>query len=89
MRFLWKLHRKRYTNRKDSDTVLQETDCIRTLVRKLRRRQSPFFEHIIRRNKFENVVTNGKCDRQSAKRRQRNKYLNGFTKGVLETRTQT
>ncbi|BFZ09437.1 hypothetical protein BsWGS_12476 [Bradybaena similaris] len=45
-----------------NEAIFQETDENHKLIRAIRRRRSKFFGHVMRRNKFQNMVTTGKFD---------------------------
>ena len=78
MWFLRKMQRIPWTDRKTNDQVLQETNENRKLIREIRRRQSKFFGHVMRRNGLENLVTTGKIEGNRPRGRPRGKYLDGL-----------
>ena len=67
MWFLRKMQRIPWTARKTNEQVLQETNEDRKLIREIRRRQSTFFGHVMRRNGLENLVTTGKIEGEQTK----------------------
>ena len=79
MWFLRRMQRIPWTARKTNDQVLQETNESRKLIREIRRRQSNFFGHVMRRNGLENLVTTGKIEGKRTRGGQRSKYLDGLT----------
>ena len=78
MWFLRKMQRIPRTDRKTNEQVLQEANENRKLIREIRRRQSKFVGHIMRRNKLENLVTTGKIEGKRTRGRQRSKFLDGL-----------
>ena len=78
MWFLRKMQRIPWIDRKTNDQVLQETNENRNLIREIRRRQSKFFGHVMRRNGLENLVTTGKIKENRPRGRLRRKYLDGL-----------
>lgn len=68
-----RMHRISRTDRKPNEEVLQETRNSRKLVKEIRRRQTKFFGHVMRRNKLENLVTTGKFEGKKPKGRPRGK----------------
>ncbi|BFZ20779.1 hypothetical protein BsWGS_23818 [Bradybaena similaris] len=79
------------TDRKTNEAVLQETQKSQKLIREIRRRQSKFFGHVMRKNKLENLVTTGEFEGEMARvtigefqgemasGRPRGKYLDGLS----------
>ena len=53
MWFLRKMHRIPLTDRTTNEQVLQETNEDRKLIRDIRRRQTKFFGHVMRRNELD------------------------------------
>lgn len=73
-----------YTDRITNEEVLQRTKTKRTLLKKIRKQQSKFFGHIMRRETLEHLVTTGKLEGKRSRGRQRMKMIDGIT-SWLET----
>ena len=48
-----------WTIKKSTKTVLQEADTTRFSINRISKRQAPFFGHVKRREKVQNLVTTG------------------------------
>ncbi|GFN81952.1 eukaryotic translation initiation factor 3 subunit f [Plakobranchus ocellatus] len=65
-------------NNKTNERVLNEANKRRSLVRTMRKRQSTFLGHLMRRGKLEHLVTPGKFEEKRSRGRQREKIMDGL-----------
>ena len=63
---------------------MQRANETRTLILDIRKRQSDFFRHIIRKEQIEHIVIMGKISRRRDRGRQQEKILDGLTKWLGE-----
>ena len=75
MWFLRRTLRIPWTAKKTNEVVLKEAETNRSLVRKIRKQQTTFSGHVMRREGLEHFLTSGKLDRKRSKGRQREKML--------------
>ena len=68
-----------WTARRSNDSVLGKVNERRSLITNIRKRQSMFFGHIMRRGKLEHIVTTGKISGKRDRGRQREKILDSLT----------
>ena len=68
-----------WTDRKTNENVLKEANTQRTIITRVRTRQSRLFGHIMRRDGLESLVTMGKIQGKRDRGRQREKILDGLT----------
>ena len=79
MWFLRRMLRIPWTDKKSNDEVLKEAKSRRMLVNKIRKRQTTFFGHVMRRKGLEHLVTTGKITGKRSRGRPRIKYLDNLT----------
>ncbi|GFO26694.1 LOW QUALITY PROTEIN: endonuclease-reverse transcriptase [Plakobranchus ocellatus] len=80
MWFLRRMLRISWTAKKTNDTVLEEAHTTRLLISKIRKRQATFFNHVMRREKLENLVTTGMLEGKRSRGKQRNRSDKGQEK---------
>src|SRR5579871_6194918 len=73
--FYRRMLRTPWTDRKRNEDVLKEINSKRQLHNHIRRRQSTFFGHILRRGKMEHIVTTGKLNGRRGRGRSRERIL--------------
>ncbi|BFZ23669.1 hypothetical protein BsWGS_26708 [Bradybaena similaris] len=78
MWFYRRMMRIPWTDKKRNEDVLRETDSQRELVARIRRRQSAFFGHLMRRGGLEYVVSIGRLAGKIARGRPREAMFNNF-----------
>ena len=85
MWFLRRMLRIPWTAKKSNETVLKEADSKRSLVNKIRKRQSSFIGHVMRREKMEHLVTTGMLEGKRSRGRQREKVLDSLASWLRAT----
>jgi hypothetical protein len=78
MWFYRRMLRTPWTDKKRNDDILKEVNSKRELHTRIRRRQSTFFEHIMRRGKMEHIVTTGRMNNKRGRGRPREKILDSL-----------
>src|SRR5579871_2468099 len=73
--FYRRMLRTPWTDRKRNEDVLKEINSKRQLHNHIRRRQSTFFGHIMRRGKMEHIVATGKLNGRRGRGRPREKIF--------------
>ena len=64
--------------KKSNDTVLKEAHTSRAIVNKIRTRQTTFFDHVMRREKLEHLITTGMIEGKRSRGKQREKMTDGL-----------
>ena len=64
--------------KKSNDTLLKEAHTSRALVNKIRTRQTTFFDHVMRREKLEHLITTGMMEGKRSRGKQLEKMTNGL-----------
>ncbi|BFZ19497.1 hypothetical protein BsWGS_22536 [Bradybaena similaris] len=75
---MWFYRRIPWTDKKRNEDVLRETNSQRELVVRIRRRQSAFFGHVMRRGGLEYVVSMGRFEGKRGRGRPRKTMLNSL-----------
>ena len=78
MWFLRRMMKISWMAKKSNDTVLKEAHTSRAPVNKIRIRQTTFFGHVMRREKFEHLITTGMMERKRSRGKQREKMTEGL-----------
>ncbi|GFO17488.1 hypothetical protein PoB_004399300 [Plakobranchus ocellatus] len=76
--FLRRILRIPWTAKKTNERVLNEANKRKSLVRTIRKRQTTFLGHIMRREKLEYLITTGKLEGKRSRGRQREKITDGL-----------
>ncbi|MFS3659968.1 hypothetical protein ACK6SD_23720, partial [Escherichia coli] len=71
-----------------TNEVLNQACTQRSLIKRIRIKQSMFFGHIMRREGLEHLVTTGKIQGRRDRGRQREKMLDGLTSWFTQDRRQ-
>jgi ribosomal 50S subunit-associated protein YjgA (DUF615 family) len=69
-----------WTEKITNKNILKQVNEKRKTIKELRKKQSRFIGHILRKGKFENIVTTGKIKGRMDRRRQWEKMLDSLTK---------
>ncbi|GFO40619.1 endonuclease-reverse transcriptase [Plakobranchus ocellatus] len=85
MWFLRRMLRIPWTVKKTHERVLNEANKRRSLIRTIRKRQTTFLAHVMRRGKLEHLVTIGKFEGKRSRGRQKGED-NGWTGHMAWTR---
>ena len=80
MWFLRRMLKISWTDKISNENILIQTNERRKIIMGLRKRQSKFIGHILRKGKLEHLVTTGKIIGRRDRGRQREKILDGLTK---------
>ncbi|GFS22363.1 eukaryotic translation initiation factor 3 subunit F [Elysia marginata] len=78
MRFLKRMLRIPWTEKKSNETVLIEANSRRSLIKTIRKRQATFLGQVMRREKLEHFITTGKLDGKRGRGKQREKMMDGL-----------
>ena len=78
MWFCRRMMRKPWTEKKRNEDVFRETNSQRELVTRIRRIQSAFFGHVMRRGGLEYVVSTGRLEGKRGRGRPRETMLNSL-----------
>ena len=78
MWFLCRMLRISYTDRITNAEVLKRAAYKRAMMTNIRKRQSKFFGHVMRRNKMEQLLTTGKIEGVRSRGRQRHTILDSL-----------
>ena len=76
-----------WSDKTSNENILKQTNEKRRIITKLRKRQSKFIGHILRKGKLEHLVTTGKIIGRRDRGKQREKILDGLTKWHGKKRT--
>ena len=79
MWFYRRMMRISWTEKRTNEDILKEANMSRALMKSIRKKQSSFFGHIMRREKMEYIVTTGKIPGRRDRGRQREKILDSLT----------
>ena len=77
MWFYRRMMRIPWTEKKRNEDVLRETNSQRELVTRIRRRQSAFFGHVMRRGGLEYIVSTGRLEGKRGRGRPRETMFHG------------
>jgi hypothetical protein len=69
-----------WTDKITNENILKQINEKRKTIKELRKKQSRFIGHILRKGKLENIVTTGKINGRKDRGRQREKMLDSLTK---------
>jgi hypothetical protein len=69
-----------WTDKITNENILKQINEKRKTIKELRKKQSGFIGHILRKGKLENIVTTGKINGRKDRGRQREKMLDSLTK---------
>ena len=78
MWFLRRIMKVPWTAKISNTIILQMANETRTLIKDIRKRQSDFFGHIIRKEQIEHIVITGKISGRRDRGRQREKIFDGL-----------
>ena len=78
MSFYRRMMRVPWTDKKSNEDVLKEANANRDLVIRIRKRQSTFFGHVMRREKLEHLVTAGRLEGKRDKGQPREMMLDSL-----------
>ncbi|RUS70812.1 hypothetical protein EGW08_021432 [Elysia chlorotica] len=67
-----------WTEKKSNKEVLEEAQAKPSIINKVRKRQTTFFGHVMRREGLEHLVTTGMIDGKRSQGRQREKMTDGM-----------
>jgi hypothetical protein len=84
MWFLRQMMKMPWTAKISNTIILQMANETRTLIKDIRKRQSDFFGHIIRKEKIEQLVITGKISGRRDRGRQREKIFDGLSNWLGE-----
>ena len=85
MWFLRRTMKVSWTAKVSNKIILQMANETRTLIKDIRKRQSDFFGHIIRKEQIEDIVITGKISERRDRGRQREKILDGLANWLGES----
>ena len=80
MWFLRRMMRISWKARKTNEEVLREADTQRQLITEIRKRQTSFVGHVLRKGGLEHIITTGKINGTRDRGRQREKLLDGLAR---------
>ena len=75
-----------WTDKVSNNEVLNRANTERSLIKVLYKRQMKFFGHVMRKEKFENLVTTGKIEGKRARGRQRGTFLGAMAQKIDNTK---
>jgi hypothetical protein len=84
MWFLRRMMKVPWTAKVSNKIILQMANETRTLIKDIRKRQSDFFGHIVRKEQIEHIVITGKISGRRDRGRQREKNLDGLANWLGE-----
>jgi hypothetical protein len=84
MGFLWRMMKVPCTATISNTTILKMANETRTLIKDIRKKQSDFFGHIIRKEKIEQIVITSKISWRRYRGRQQETIFDGLTNWLGE-----
>ena len=77
-----RMMRVSWTERRTNQSILDEIQRSRELMKNIRKRQLGFLGHVLRREELENLSLTGRIDGQRGRGRPRVKYMDGLRKAI-------